>query len=452
MRFLPRRLAVLLVAGLVAAACSSSSDSNGSAPDDDKSTTQPSSASADVGPTTGLTDTTIKIAVMVPDFGALAGSGLVPDLGDPQAQTQAYIDDLNEAGGIAGRQIEATYHTFDPADFSGASAREACIAATEDDKAFVVVGLPSWQSIGSLCAAGEHRTPVVTQTEITPSLTEQTDGRVFSLAMDLSRQYRGWPIVLDKLGELKGKTIGIITGDDGGPGPEAVKEGLEPALKDLGYDVKEKIVLPCKGITCEQHDAAVQRFRRAGIDYVFDALGAVASPTFIGAAASAGYHPEYTFGNVLIVDTVAKFHESVKDEIDGMIGVGDYAPFNDDQPPEEDDFARKCNELYATSAGVERHPVGSDAAGMTGSSCTIMELVKRGAEAVDDLGQDSFLTGLESLGKVDVAKEDTLCDPEKSGSFGPGKHDLANYLNTMIFDAKLVQFQRPEPCVNYRIP
>src|SRR5215213_7289518 len=57
------------------------------------------------GSTRGLTDDTIKIGFIGADFGALAEAGIAPDLGDQKKTIQAFVDDINDDGGIAGRQV-----------------------------------------------------------------------------------------------------------------------------------------------------------------------------------------------------------------------------------------------------------------------------------------------------------------------------------------------------------
>lgn len=406
------------------------------------------------GATTGLTDDTITIAYMLPDFGALADSGLVPDLGEPQAQVEAYVEHVNEAGGIAGRQIDATFQTFDAADFSGASAREACVGALEDDEAFVVVALPPWPTVGTLCVAEDHDTPLLTSSQLTSGALDRTGGRVFTLAMDWVREYRAWATLLDERGELDGTTIGLVTGDDDEFRQEAIDDGLRPALEDLGYEVAAEVVLPCAAPSCEQHETAVQKLVSADVDYVFDALGPVASPAFIAAADAAGFEPRYTFSGGLLSDTVAEFHEGVGPIIDGMLGVGDYGRPDPGQASEEGDFARECNEIYAAYAGVERHPPEADPSGFTNTGCVLTEIVKRGAEAEDDLGQDSLVRGIESLGRLDFfTPGEVSCPPaDRSGTFAAGKHDAADYLLVVAFDAAGTRFGRLADCEWVRVP
>lgn len=439
------RPVVLVLALALAAACSSSDtgeDGGGDPPADGP------------GPTTGLTDDTITIAYMLPDFGALADSGLVPDLGEPQPQVEAYVAHVNEEGGIAGRQIEATFQTFDAADFSGASAREACIAALEDDEAFAVVALPPWPTVGSLCVAEDHETPLLTSSQLTSAAMERTRGRVFTLSMDWVREYRAWATLLDERGELDGKTLGLVTGDDDEFRKEALDDGLKPALEELGYEIVSEVVLPCASPSCEQHDTAVEKLRSADVDYVFNALGPVASPAFIAAAESAGFEPRYTFAGGLLSDTVAEFHEGVGPVIDGMLGVGDYGRPDPGQPPEEGEFGAACNEIYAAYAEVDRHPPESDPAGFTNTGCVLTEILKRGAEAEDELGQDALVRGIEGLGKLDFFTPGSVsCPPaDRQGSFGPGKHDAADYLLVVAFDASATRFARLPECEWQKVP
>ena len=265
------------------------------------------------------------------------------------------------------------------------------------------------------------------------------------LHCDGSRADVGWWVkILDDRGDLDGRTVGIVTGDADETVLEAVTDGLEAELERTGHPVTQKVVLPCSSVTCDQHDTAVERLRKAKVDFVFDALGPVSSPTFIAAADAAGYRPRYTFSSTLLNNTVAKFHDSVKATMDGMIGVGDYAAAKEGAPTDTTPFLQTCIDSYEKLHG-ER--LSDDAAGMAGQGCVMLEIIKRGAEAVDDLGQDALVRGIESLGELGFAvSSQSPCTPvARPGSFGPGKHDAGNWLIPVRFDASLVRFLREEP-------
>ena len=453
------RRAPLLVASMVvmaafASACSTTDvgDTQSSAKNDTGSNVTTTDPAADVepGPTTGLTDTTIKIAIAIPDFRALTEQGLVPDLGDVEAEMKTYVAHLNASGGIAGREIIASYHTYDAGDLSGESVRTACLEATEEEQAFAVIGMPAWLPNGTLCVAAEHDTPIIATTSLTPSISATTEGRAFSVAMDLVRMYRGWATALHDRGTLVGKTIGVITGDSDDTVVEAVDDGLVPQLEAHGYDVAESIVLPCSSVVCDQHDTAVERLRSSDVDYVFDALGAVSSPTFVNAAKAAGFEPEYTMSSVLLSDTVASFHESVVDQLDGALGVGEFGTRRANEPEAVDEYGEACVDVYNRTVD---EPLTDDAAGMMRQGCVMLDVVKRGAEKVDDLGQDSLVVGIERLGELDwLAATDEQCDPAvRPLSFGPGKHDANNWITVSEFDPVLSAFRRAQPCVWFEV-
>ncbi len=446
-----RTLRLVVTTTLVAVvglnACTTSkADKNGT--DDGKGTT----ASVDTrtvaaGPTTGLTADTIKIAVLWPDFGSLVATGLVPDLGPIEQEVTGYVNYLNKNGGIAGRQIIATFHDFDPSDLSGASARAACLEATEEDKAFAVIGMPSWPQTGTLCVAEEHETPMIATTSLTPSVSKRTNGRAFSMAMDLVRMSQGWVQVLDDRGALKAKRIGLVVGDGDIGIKEAATDGIEAELKARGYEVIETVVLPCSTQFCEQHENAVEKLRSANVNLVFDLLGAVSSPTFISAANAAGFKPQYTFSSSLLSSTVAKFHESVAPSLDGMIGVGEFGPNRPgDKPLAPSEFSVKCNDIYEKAFGSR---LTADAAGMANQGCAMLEVLKRGAEGVPKLGQESLVAGIEGIGELVLGPPaPSYCDtPEGSiYSFGPGKHDAGDWVTSLAFDGATSQFYREEPC------
>ena len=98
--------------------------------------------------------------------------------------------------------------------------------------------------------------------------------------MNRNREYRAWPGLLDEPAGLADKTIGIIRTDI--PGDEAAVDGaLKPAIEELGYEVAAEAVLPCPegSQNCAQHDAAIERMKAAGVDFVF-----LAAQTLAGSA------------------------------------------------------------------------------------------------------------------------------------------------------------------------
>src|ERR1700709_331960 len=80
-------------------------------------------------------------------------------VGDVNDMFQVFTDQINACGGIRGRKVVLQNEEYDPTN--PASRDAACIAATEDDKAFVVVNANTFTGTGPYCVAGDHQTPLV---------------------------------------------------------------------------------------------------------------------------------------------------------------------------------------------------------------------------------------------------------------------------------------------------
>ena len=80
-------------------------------------------------------------------------------IGDVNDMFQVFTDQINACGGIRGRKIVLQNEEYDPTN--PASRDAACIAATEDDKAFVVVNANTLTGTGPICVAGDHKTPLL---------------------------------------------------------------------------------------------------------------------------------------------------------------------------------------------------------------------------------------------------------------------------------------------------
>src|SRR5262245_40171620 len=135
-------LAVLFACAVIAAACSSSDDSDGAtadtgAPTDTSGETTDTGAN-DPGPARGVTDDTINIAVVYGDTKPLEEAGLLPEFGDTEQDFQTFADQINADGGMGGRQVDLSFHSF----AAGSTATEqhvSCVEATEDRETFIVI-------------------------------------------------------------------------------------------------------------------------------------------------------------------------------------------------------------------------------------------------------------------------------------------------------------------------
>ena len=428
-----RRVACAIGAlGLIVAACTSDPDegaTGGAAADESGG-----------GSTRGLTGDTIKVGYIGADFSALAETGMVPDLGDQEKIFQSVVDQINEDGGIAGRQVEARIRLVDLVS-DPQSAMTSCLEMTQDFGAFAVVLGPSIPRETARCTAVTNGTLTLNSTGFDQALYDEAEGRLFSTGSDTSmttdRQYAGWARLLHDAGELEGRTIGIITAEQSAEFPAAVESALVPTLEDLGYDIAANLNLPCPTTDrdCEQQESAVQQLKSAGVDLVFMAAPNLIGPTVVQAAINLDYHPQWTANGNQVTDTVSMFFASVKDAWDGTVGTSTVFAQIEDLTDE----AYACNETIATRSGEQYEP-GSDAFGFAAVNCLTMQVLPQAAEAVeaDDLDQGAMIAAIEGLGEIPL-------NAGPPGTLSADKHDAGDHLFMADYRAAEQEFvDRPD--------
>ena len=421
-------LALVSILALALTGCTSDPDEAGGDPGGD-------GGGAPVEPTRGLTEDTIKIGYIGADFGDLAEAGLAPDLGDQEKIIESVVEQINEDGGIAGRQVEARVKLV--SGLAGPEEAEAaCIEMTQDFGAFAVVFGPATSRNTASCLAVANSTLTIGATGFDLALYEEAEGRLFTAGSDTSmstdRQYRGWAEIMDAEGALDGKTIGVVTADQSPEFVAAAEDALIPALEDLGHEVAVDVTLPCpEGDTdCDQHESAVQQMKSAGVDFVFMAAANLTGPAFIQAAENLDFHPAWAANGNQTTDTVSQFFDSVKDPWDGTVGTS--TVFAAEEDLSEAAFA--CNQTIEERSGEVYEP-GSDAFGFAAVNCLSLRLLQLGAEDIEPaaLDQAAMIAGIEGLGEVEL-------NAGPPGTLSADKHDAGNHLFIADYDASAGEF------------
>lgn len=427
-----RTIALLAAAVLVAAACTSETSDGGGAREAEDGAEPAGSASA-----IGITDDTIRISAITSDLAALSEQNLAPEIGDARVTLEAVVADLNANGGVAGRRIELVPHVIEgaAAAIDPNAGRQACLEATQDDKPFAVIIAAAISAETVECSGRYEDAITITMDSWPDSFYEKAGDRLFSVATHTSvgriREFRAWPKILDDLGELDERTIGIVR-IDRAEQQEAVEQGLIPGLEELGHEVAAISVLPCpegsEPAGCEQHDVAIQRLEDAGVDFVFLAAQILAGVATVEAAANLGFTPQWaTIGNN-VTDTVAQFYTNAKENYDGTWGI-------DTVFPEPTDDADRCNEI-AVANGAEFFESGSDGYGFTAVTClqllTLVDAIDAAA-ADGPLTQAAVIAALEAMGEVPMSAG-------PPGSLAPDKHDAGDFVFVSRYDATVEEF------------
>ncbi len=330
-------------------------------------------------------------------------------VGDVNDMFQVFTDQINVCGGIRGRKVELTNEEYDPTN--PASRDAACIAATEDDKAFVVVNANTFTGTGPFCVAGDHKTPLVYVGGATDAQYRATNGRLASYGPSADGQVRLLAGDLIASGALKGKKVAIVSTDLPDQ-VDVVQKALVAPLKKAGVKVVTYDVLPCQGsILCTQPiPQSAMKVAATKPDVVLPVLTATTLPVYINEMQRAGmkakiYETSYNaLGTDLVQSKVlqvggadlAKYYNGAT--LVSATVAGDWRLPGFSPPP----IGTMCNDVYAkntkTGARYEPDTEGYTKWGMVGLSCTNMRMVARAMyEAGPKLTQQSFVNALRKL-------------------------------------------------------
>jgi ABC-type branched-subunit amino acid transport system substrate-binding protein len=357
-------------------------------------------------PPTKGTVTVVQIRSQLEKYEPLGFSLPVGDVND---MFQVFTDQINACGGIRGRKVVLQNEEYDPTN--PASRDAACIAATEDDKAFVVVNANTLTGTGPICVAGDHKTPLVYVGGAPDAEYASTDGRLASYGPSADGQLRLLAADLVATGVLKGKKVGIVATDLPDQA-DVIARALVAPLKKKGVNVAVYDVMPCQGnIVCTQPiPQSVMKLSTAKPDVVIPVLTATSLPAYVNEMKRAGmkaklYESSYNaLGTDLVQSKVLQVGgKAVAEYYRGAILVsstvaGDWRLPGFGPPP----IGVMCNDTYAknTTTGDAFKPdaEGYTKWGMVGLACTNMRMVARAMyDAGDTLTQKTFVDALRKL-------------------------------------------------------
>jgi hypothetical protein len=369
----------------------------------------------------------------------LEAVGFAVPVGNTTDMFETFARVINEqCGGINGRQIDLQLVEVPPTSANiDADRRNACIQATEDLNAPIVLNSSGFQGSALLCITEEHDTILYTSTSGEDDWVDRSEGRLISYAPTLNENVRYLARYLGESGALEGKKIAVVTGDTPGQ-PEAIEEGLINTLKDeYGIEVAQFDVIGCKGgSTCtDGTPASVDKLLSGDIDVLFPALNVVSLPQYVKEMADKGivngqiqmYQSNFNSqAGDLVSGQVVKFGGDAAAKLyNGTIAV-DPAPSGIHRSPgfEKSAFNAMCEKTYA-----ENNTTGDSwdltveeentRAGMVGTVC---HQVRIAARAIYHAGVNptraDLLEAIRNLGPIDASyMEPGVLSPEfRSGA------------------------------------
>ena len=168
----------------------------------------------------GVTETEIIIGV-----GFIDATELGINNGDIQAQWQAAIDRVNDAGGVNGRLLAPVFGSYSPVD--DAAIEAVCVLFAEDEEVFAYVGFVLWD--GVLCYTELYGMLAVNVADMAPDVIERSDGLLFTTQGSLIGRINSLITAAAADGQIDGKVVQIHSSADDEILLEPVKELVEAA-------------------------------------------------------------------------------------------------------------------------------------------------------------------------------------------------------------------------------
>lgn len=380
----------------------------------------------------GVTAETIKIGFIDVDFERLRTEFGI-DVASPNTGVimDALVADLNDRGGINGRQVEVLVELFMPANSTIMD--EVCLRVVEDEEVFAVLGgFGGPGSAGAnLCIAGRGETilvgGLVTDEElaeasapwISPDMNSSRRGQAFANALVASGE-------LDNLGVVA--VHAVLSDQDGAADviqETLVEAGVTVALRSTGQAGNDQIA------AIAETEIMVERARADGVDS-FIVVGT--SPTVMDTIFEQGDFA------VLVPNTeeVANLEHATFGDGDRLIGAGSIPQLDDPQ-------LAACVQLATEAVGADAIPADANDEDLsfwtsTLRACRNFALFEAVAtEAGADLTNDSFAA---ALATVDLPALPVF----PFASLGPDKPDARDTLSLLEWDpepAAFVEFAGP---------
>ncbi|GAC1442318.1 MAG: hypothetical protein NVSMB55_12660 [Mycobacteriales bacterium] len=216
----------------------------------------------------GVSADSIKLGVFIIDFGGANSLGAGVTGYDPKAQesyVNAYVDDVNAHGGINGRKLVTVERKVDI--LNQQTMRDACTAFGETDKVFAVAQVLGVYGDPILKCAHDEHLPFLSNDGAVQSYYAAADGNLFTTSPSTRRSFLNLEHELIRLGELKGKKVGVLY-EDGYllPDDQAL---VAQVNKDLGVQVVEgSLSASDSTLALRQIPTVAQDFCGKGVNYV----------------------------------------------------------------------------------------------------------------------------------------------------------------------------------------
>ena len=363
----------------------------------------------------GVTEATIRVGFTVVDLGPARQAGEAINFASPETQQgwwQAAVDEVNNAGGINGRQIEPVYQSVNVLD--SAQAQAACVALTEDEQVFAVVGV-LYFPVADECVVNGHDTPLST---IGPNDdATYASGRLVTLMPRTSRVIAQFGGDLNAQGMLVGRNVGILGDAGSDPRGDAMRQLEELVQAGNPASVRTATLGTDLASAAAQTGLVVNNWRSAGVDTVIFIVNPSYGLAFVQNADRQFWKPAYLASDFANMGNNDVATVGMSEGYDGALAITTTSVGRDPNAA-----LNACLDVLARNG----HPVEDpEQSGLAGQQCDMFNAFLAGArQAGADLTRDTFAQGIQSAGSVDMWRVG-------GGAWGPGKFDLADLVTTV---------------------
>ena len=384
---------------------------------------------------TGVTKREIKLGVMMVDFTCIESAVDSIYVNQKQAYN-AFIDDINEHGGINGRKIVPVYKTVCPVPFD--LAISACTSLTEDSHVFAVIG-SMYDPAGDArqCFTKQHNTALITDGVSQEMIDTSPPGLLLTGNITPDRRLNVIMALVKSRHILDGKKVGVLTETTA---TARVKSVVKPTLDAIGVQQGSEAILAISGLDTQtaqtQLDSFIERWKTEHVNALVLVGQAPSSKQFVTKVKAA--IPDM----LLISDTTdvlgggqdtAKAHV-VPNPYDGMITAEGRIGLEHSKTPHytycKKIFEKQTGITIPLPNGVVKLPNGkqNDIYGNAENACSFVTMFATIATRVGkNLNNANWVSTVDNFGPIEVMNTDYA-------SLHTGKYDADDTFGLVAFD------------------
>jgi hypothetical protein len=382
--------------------------------------------------TRGIVGNTVNVVFPVVALNSLAGKeGFAQDVefGEQTKAIHFFVNQINKAGGIHGKKINAIIANFDPTN--EADMRALCKDWTEGTPAaFAVIdGAGTWTGDNQLCITQEGHTPLISQWTTVTNWTQKGAPYLWWTGPDDAAVLQAtvnWGLSSGLLGG--NRKVGVIAGDRASDQaalnqyllPDLERAGVTPVVETIAADPAETAT------TNTDAPLVVQKLKSAGVNSVIPLIPFNAFFPVVNAETQDNYFPKLLLSDYEESITAALGLIPVPDEqaLDGQQGVTTetLGGFDDNRPESQggyDPGVRSCyndwHKAYPNRVGTSQSAFIEEQ-GPIQAWCTSIRLFATAARnAGTILNRRTFVQAMSKITDFPGGYTPTL-------SYGPNKY------------------------------